>query len=165
MSTPLRCGGVFINPEDVFAFCRTDYAKRDMIDLLAYGSTREAGRGNCSVDLYTRLRESGRSEPLVHFSLCGRDAIEVWEAASRLAGGGGEFARCGRWVLRPRRVRLLRYTETGGQCSTGEASYTVYLGMTDDTAGGWVSKVQLDLESGRALEGLLGREDLKAGGA
>ena len=164
MTGRLRTRSFSVDLDDVYAICK-GYApngERSLPRFHPYGLSYDQPHAQAPA-LYTRLRESGRNDPLLSFPLSGRDAMEVWEFAESLARIGGEFVRCGHWVLRPGRVRLIRYVETSPHCRTPDADYTVYIGMTDDRAGGWVAKIQLDLESGRALESVLDRSAVTAG--
>lgn len=151
----VKTRGLVIPADDVYAVWKSqdEGGSRAGGEDATFQSTGAPGP---AVTVFTRLRESGDQKSLVQFALRGEEAADVWDAMARIVGQSGAttFMRFGRWYLRVGRIRAVRLARHQKVLfSTIETPSHVLLSMTDDERdGGWVARVNLDKESGDALE-------------
>lgn len=148
--TMIESSALTVAAEDIHAV-RKGETPRNTYDYSIFSGVRPGGA--TTVQVFTRLRQSGKQDPLVDVQLTGEAALDLWEHVGALARTDASgFVLCGRWYLRPSRVRLIKRAEYASHPDGGNSTYDVYLSMVDaDRDDGWVARLTLDLESGREL--------------
>ena len=109
--TMIESSALTVAAEDIHAVRKSETG-RDMWDQFAYPGGRNAG-GSTTVQVYTRLRPSGKQDPLVDIQLTGEAALDLWEhiGADAATNDAKGFVLCGRWYLRAHRVKMIKRAE------------------------------------------------------
>jgi len=142
----------------------------DLADIYALHSYRENSSVNLldpgpegpAVKVFTRLRESGNRERLLTFVLHDSSALDAWELLGRMtrrdAANRLMFERYGQWYLRPDRIRVVDRRTEKSYHGTETHRYQVFVSPLErERDGGWVTQLDLDEESGRALDAWIHR--------